>query len=124
MRLNILPPTLRPRQRYVIFEVISKKDFELAEIVGAIWDTAHQLFGEVGVSEFALWIPANLYDKQKRRGLVRCTHSSVEKVRAVLASIRTIANEPVILNVMGVTGTIRSAKKKYFGIVDLREYGE
>lgn len=115
---------MREKQRYFVFEVISKKSFELPEIINAIWDMSHQLFGEVGTSEFSLWVPSNLYDKGKKRGIVRCNHYSTEKVRAVLSSIRDINNEPVLLHVLGVTGTIKSAKKKFLGITDLTDFGK
>lgn len=122
MKLNPLPPSLRPKHRYLVFEVIADKPVELAEIVQAIWETAHRLFGEAGTAEFELWIPGNLYDRTKGRGLVRCTHDSVEKVRLVLASVRTAPTQQTVLKILGVTGTIKSAKRKYFGITTLGEF--
>lgn len=122
MKLNPLPPTLREKQRYLVFGIISKKDFELNELVSTVWDKAQQLFGEVGTAEFSLWVPANLYDKTKKIAIARCNHTSVEKMRAVLASIRDINNEPVLIHILGVTGTIRSARRKFFGITDLTDF--
>lgn len=151
-RLNTLPPTLRENARYLVFEIISKnhdafrpkgwkasndsetasrqafegsltqKDFDIAEVVDAIWQNSMALFGETGASKFSLWVPYNLYDRKKRRGIVKCAHTSVEEVRSALAAIRQIGNEPVIVHVLGVTGTILSAKKKFFGIVDLKAF--
>jgi len=119
---NIEQSGSEPRFRYLVFEVMSKKEVALPDVVQAIWQSSNQLFGEAGTAEFQLWIPANLYDKSKRRGLVRCTHDNVEKVRSVIASIKEVGSEPAILKVVGVTGTIRAAKRKYFGVVDLRAY--
>lgn len=121
-RLNTLPPTLRENARYLVFEIISKKDFGIAEVVDSVWQASLLLFGETGASRFSLWVPFNLYDLEKKRGIIKCAHTSVEEVRAAIASVRHIGNEPVIIHILGVTGTILSAKKKFFGIVDLKAF--
>ena len=121
-RLNTLPPTLRENARYLVFEIISKKDFDILEVVDAVWQSSMALFGETGASKFSLWVPFNLYDRQKKRGIVKCAHTSVEEVRSAIATIQQIGNEPVIVHVLGVTGTILSAKKKFFGIIDLKTF--
>ncbi len=119
---NTLPPTLRENARYLVFEIISKKDFDIAEIVDNIWQSSITLFGETGASRFSIWVPYNLYDRQRKRGIVKCAHTSVEEVRASLAAVRQIGGEPVIIHVLGVTGTILSAKKKFLGILDLKSF--
>ena len=121
-RLNTLPPTLRENARYLVFEIISKKDFDIAEAVDALWQSSLALFGETGASKFSLWVPYNLYDREKKRGIVKCAHTSVEEVRSAIAAIKQIGNEPAIVHVLGVTGTILSAKKKFFGIIDLKVF--
>ena len=121
-RLNTLPPTLRENARYLVFEIISTKDFDISEMVEAVWQSSMTLFGETGASKFSLWVPFNLYDRQKKRGIIKCAHTSVEEVRSAIAAIQQIGNEPVIVHVLGVTGTILSAKKKFFGIIDLKVF--
>ena len=123
-KLNPLPPTLREKQRYLVFEIISKKEFELGEVVSAIWNSALQTYGEVCVSSFSLWIPGNLYDKTKKKGIAKCNHNSVEQMRSVLATIKEIEGNPVCFMVTGVTGTIKSAKNKFMGIKTLEEFSE
>lgn len=122
MRLNPVPPSLKDNQRYIVFEIVSKKEVSFENVVVTVWNTSMQLFGEVGTSRFKLWVPSTLYDKVKGRGIIRTTHNTVEEVRAVLASIKEIDGESVIFYVLGVTGTIRSAKNKFLGIVDLRSF--
>ncbi len=123
MRLNTLPPTLRDNQRYIVFEVISKKDVRLGDVVDVIWSASLKLFGEVGTSKFKMWVPSQLFDAGRKMAVIRTTHDYVEEVRAVLASIKEIEGESVIFYVHGVTGTIRSAKNKFLGQVDLRDFG-
>ena len=122
MKLNPLPPSLRDNQRYIVFEIISKKDVQLENVVNAIWSTSLQLFGEVGTSKFKMWVPSQLFDARRKKAVIKTTHDSVEEVRAVLASIKEIEGESVIFYVHGVTGTIRSAKNKFMGQVDLRDF--
>jgi ribonuclease P/MRP protein subunit POP5 len=123
-KLNPLPPTLRDIYRYIVFEMITENDveFELGDVVNAIWHACLEFYGEAGTASFALWIPADLYLKDKHKGVVRCTHKYVEEVRLALASITHIRGKKVVFKVLGVTGTILSAKKKYLGLVNLQDY--
>jgi len=114
-KLNPLPPTLRENQRYIVFKIISKKKFEVSEVIEAIWKNTLRLYGDVGTSELSMWIPANLYNKERKEGIVKCNHLSVEKIRFSLTTIREINEERVIIKVLGTTGTIKSAKTKYLG---------
>lgn len=122
MKLSPMPPTLRDNQRYIVFEVISKREMTFENMVSAIWSASLQLFGEVGTSRFNMWVPSTLFDKTKKRAVIRTTHNSVEEVRAVIASIKEIEGESVVFHVLGVTGTVKSAKSKFLGMVDLRDF--
>lgn len=119
MKLNPIPPTLKENQRYIVFEIISGSDIIFDDVVNAIWSSSMQLFGEVGTSKLRLWIPSAFFDKDRKRGLIRTTNSSVEEARAAIAAIREIGGMKVIFYVLGVTGTIKSARSKFFGIRDL-----
>jgi len=123
MKLNPMPPTLRDNQRYIVFEIVSKKEVAFENMVNVVWSASLQLFGEVGTSKFRMWVPSMLFDKARKKGVIRTTHDSVEEVRAVIASVKEIEGESVIFHVLGVTGTIRSAKSKFLGQVDLRDFG-
>ncbi len=122
MALNMLPPTLRENHRYVVFEVISKKDIAFSGVVETVWKASLALFGDAGTSEMSLWVPGNLYDASKKKGIIRTNHFGVEKLRAAIMSIREINGEPVVFIILGVTGTIRSAKNKFLGIRDLKDF--
>lgn len=105
-----------------MFEVISNVDFNLEQVINAIWNAIFQLFGEVGASSFSLWVPSNLYDEKNGIGIIKCNHNSVECVRASLASIKDIEGNPAIFRTLGVTGTIKSAKRKFLGQVELTDF--
>jgi len=122
MKLNPIPPTLKDNHRYIVFEIISGCDILFEDVVNAIWSSSMQMFGEVGTSKLRLWIPSAFFDKDRKRGLIRTTNSSVEEARAAIAAIREIAGVKVIFYVLGVTGTIKSARSKFFGIQDLSDF--
>jgi len=124
MRLQILPPSLRQPYRYVVFEIISKTEVSFEDIVGCVWRSVLGLFGEAGASEIMLWVPKEFYNAKKKRGMIRSTHHGVEMLRAALASIKDINGEPAIVVVLGVTGTMRSAKDKFLGVVDLKSFAK
>ncbi len=113
MPIKRLPPTLRIRERYIVFQIMSDKGFRLDETVRCIWNSLLELYGEVGVSSFHIWIPSNLYNSDRGIGIIRCSHDAVQQVRASLALIKKMDGNKVTIRTLGVTGTIRSAKSRY-----------
>ena len=79
------------------------------------------MFGEVGTSEITLWMPSTLYNKTEKKGIIKTDNHSVEKIRAALACITNIENQKVIFKVLGITGTINAAKRKFLDPEDLQE---
>lgn len=122
--LKRLPPDIRIRERYIVFSIISEKTFTLEETVRTIWASALQLFGEVGTSRFHIWIPSNLYNEKRGIGIIRCSHDYVQDIRAALALIKKIDDEPVIIRTLGVTGTIKAAKTKFLDKKTLEDFSD
>lgn len=54
--------------------------------------------------------------------MIRCSHLAVENVRASLALINRIGDVRVIIKVLGVSGTIKAARRKFFGEKTLEDY--
>lgn len=123
MKLNPTPMFIGERDRYMVFEIVSKKEFPLASIVKTFWGAILQLYGEAGTASMSVRIPSNLYDRSQRKGIISCNHESVEMVRAAIASIRQIDGENVIVMTLGVSGTMKSAKQKFLRVVDLTSFG-
>ncbi|MFH1631279.1 MAG: Rpp14/Pop5 family protein [Candidatus Aenigmatarchaeota archaeon] len=119
---KILPPTLRTRGRYVIFEIVSESKLSYADFSAAMWNSLLDLMGELGVSEARCWLIKNLYDDKNQRGVIKCAHDRVEHVRASLAFIHTIGDTRATVRILGVTGTIKSAQQKYLGMKSLGSF--
>jgi ribonuclease P/MRP protein subunit POP5 len=121
-RPAILPPTLRPKARYIAYHVISTGKVTFPDVTAAIWRSALNFLGELGASAAQMRILKDSWDETRQIGLLRCSHLAVERVRAALALVQHIADAPAIVHVLGISGTIRSAKKKFFGEVDIESF--
>jgi len=86
-------------------EPLSEKD-----LVGAIWNSILQLFGEYGASQTNLYLveftPKNGY------AILRCSHKAVDVIRASVVAITRVNEKPVAIHVMRVSGTLRALRQK------------
>lgn len=117
-----LPPTLRERHRYLAYQVISDSKVTFQDIMAATWFAALGLLGELGAAAANIRFVKDSWNAEKQLGLLRVSHTAVEQVRAALALVQRIGDNPVVIRVLGVSGTIRGAQKKFFGEVDLGSF--
>lgn len=100
---------MRRKRRYIAFELIgeaSKRDIS--------WTINHVLHTrkmEVDKTMRKLV----LYDMDSRRGLLRCGHRQVNEVKAAMLSIKNIGGKEASFVSLGVSGTIKAAKRKFLG---------
>ena len=123
-RPNRLPPTLRPKSRYIAYQVISEKKLPFTDMMNAMWHSVLNFLGETGSSRASVWIIKNAWEEEKQVGLLRCNHTSVEEVRAALSLVQRVGYSPVIVRVLGISGTIKAARKKFFGERDLMSFSK
>ena len=121
-RPQTLSPTLRDRRRYLAFQVITKTEIPPADIAREIWHSILNFLGELGTAQSEVWLVKSVYDEKNRMGLIRCNHTAVEHVRTALALVSRVNEVPVTIKVIGISGTISAARKKYFGETDLKNY--
>jgi len=108
--LNYLPPSLRERKRYILFQVISEEPIKYEDLEQAVWNQLLDTFGEFGVSSMSLWLIKNLYDEEKQTGVIKCNHLSVPKVLVGLGLIPRLGDTRVIFKILKVSGTIKGLK--------------
>ena len=101
---STLPKSLRPHNRYLAFEVISESKILLQDLMSAINQQLLNFLGELGTSKARPWLMRNEYDEKKNKGLIKCSHTHVEHVRAALSLIEKIGDSRVIVRVIGVSG--------------------
>ena len=109
-RLKILSPTLREKERYIRFKIISEEPVVYSDVEGSIWSTLLDFYGELGVSQMSVWLVRNLYDENSQTGVIRCNNKSVTKVIADLGLIMRLGESRIIFKMLKVSGTIRGLK--------------
>ena len=95
-KLKILPPTLRERDRYIKFKIISENPVEYSDIEAAIWNTFLDFFGEQGVSKQSLWLIKNLWDEKEQVGVIRCNNKNVTQVLAGLGLLSRLCHSRIL----------------------------
>ena len=103
--------TRRIRRRYFALKIVSEQTVNERELIDTVWGAVHQLFGEYGASQVGLTLIE--YDPKGDYAVVRCSHKALEMVRASIASILKIKEKPVAIHVIGVSGTLKSLRKKF-----------
>lgn len=122
MRPKTLPSSLRKPQRYLVFEIISDNEIEFVDARDTIREAILEFLGELYASKSRFWIIENLYSKNK--GIIRCDPRYIEHIRVSLSLITYIGETQCLIRVIGVTGTIKSAKEKYLKEITLKNFGE
>ncbi|MFH1229320.1 MAG: Rpp14/Pop5 family protein [Candidatus Aenigmatarchaeota archaeon] len=119
-----LPSSLRGRKRYIAYQVISESQFIFQDFINSVWHSMLNLLGELGSSQAEIWIARDIYDEARQIGIIRCSHDNVEQVRTSLALIDRIGDVRVIVKVLGISGSIKATKMKFFGETRLTEFTE
>jgi ribonuclease P/MRP protein subunit POP5 len=106
-----LLPSLRERNRYIAFEIISDSDIARKDVVKAIWNSALQFLGELGASKTSIWVMD--WDDKMKNGILKVNHKSVDDVRAAMALLKGINGGRAIFHVRGISGTVKKARGKF-----------
>lgn len=113
MELKILPASMRPKKRYIVFEIISESPVAYKDFNVSAWGAFLTFLGADTSADAKIWLITNLYDSKGQKGVIRCSSAHVEKVRSAMSLITVVGESRSIVRVIGVTGTIKSAKSKY-----------
>ena len=100
----------RVKRRYLLLKIESAAPVEEGDLKDAVWNSVTKLFGEYGASQAGLFFVK--YDRERKDVVLRCSLKALEMVHASIVSITRIRNEPTIVNVLRVSGTIRALSRK------------
>ena len=109
-KLKILSPTLREKERYISFKVISEEPIVYSDLEAAIWNQMLEFYGELGASQMSIWLVKNLYDEKEQIGVIRCNNKSVQKVIAGLGLITRTGDARIVFKILKVSGTIKGLR--------------
>jgi RNase P/RNase MRP subunit POP5 len=73
----------------------------------AIWHQLQELYGEFGVSRIGFWVVT--YHPSEFSAILRCQHDQVRSLRAALAVVTQIGSTSLIIEIVGLSGTLRKA---------------
>jgi len=143
MKLKILPPTLRIKNRYLTLDIKSEGKLSKNDLVSVLWNGCLRLYGESETSAFNLWlmrlydinsINNNLaknewndkgYDDHRNdksvtnrpyyhyKAVLRCQRGYEYKVRGSLAMLSNHNSKKVNISTIGVSGTISSSIENF-----------
>ena len=100
----------RERRRYLALKVKSEEPLNGRTVVDAVEASVQRLFGEYGASQANLKLIE--YVPQNNQLVIRCSHKTLEKVRAAVTSTIEINGKIATIHVIGVSGTIKALSKK------------
>ena len=104
-------PALREKKRYVVFEVIGK-NANCTDVIVATKDSFIKLFGALETAKAAISGIKSNGDKC----MMRVNRRYVDKLKAAAILVKRIKNGTVILRSVGVSGSVKGATNKYFGV--------
>ena len=114
--LKPLLPTLKEKKRYLAFEIISKSKIRaFSEVSRAIWTSTLSFAGTKGAAKMGIWVFPEKYNMENQRGLIRVEHRNLDELKASLALINKIEEQPVIVRSIGASGILAKAERKYIG---------
>ena len=101
---------MRQRRRYIAFELIGSEAGK-DDIMRVI---CHSLYTHNPAFDRRM-LKLVFHDIDSRRGLLRCGHRQVGELKAAMANVKKIGGGKTSLLILGVSGTIRAAKRKFLG---------
>jgi ribonuclease P/MRP protein subunit POP5 len=109
-KLKVLPPTLREKKRYILFQVISEEPIVYEDLEQAVWNQFLDTFGELGVSRLGMRIVKNLYCPEKQACVISCNNNSVQQVITGLGLLSRLGDSRIIIKVLKVSGTVKGLR--------------
>lgn len=102
-----LPPSQRPKTRYVKFKIHSAESFEIGEVVSIIWENATEYMGVEGLSKSDMWIMGEEYESGEGFGVVRVKKSVLDSFISSMLFVDEIDGENCFVEVVSVSGSLK-----------------
>jgi RNase P/RNase MRP subunit POP5 len=100
---------MRPKRRYIAFELVGT-EMGKNDVIEAL----HSRFdGNSDLKYSKDLLKLVFYDSKSKFGLLRCGHKEVDAVKNIITQFG-IDNKTTSLNILGISGTIKAARLKFF----------
>lgn len=105
-----LMPSLRPKKRYVLFQLIADQKFTLVEVKEEVERCLTSFFGQLGLSKAGIMFIEEQFDAENQKFLLKVDNKYVDELISALILSKSIKNTPIIIKSVRVSGTINKAK--------------
>ncbi len=110
-KLKILIPSMRERDRYIYFKIISENKISFYDLENGIINTILGFYGESGFSKMSFWLIRNLWGEDNC-GVIKCNNNSVSKIILGLGLLPRLGDSRIIIDINKISGTIKGLKIK------------
>jgi ribonuclease P/MRP protein subunit POP5 len=100
----------RVKRRYLAVQVDVDGGLSQRDFLDAVWAAVTKLYGEFGASQTGLALVD--FDEEKKIAIIRASLTTLQQVRAAIATITRVAGKDAAIHVTAVSGTIKSLRKK------------
>lgn len=104
-----LMPSLRPKKRYVLFQIIAEQKFTLGEVKAEVERCLNSFFGQLGLSKAGIMFIDEKFDIENQKFLLKVDNKYVDELISALILSKSIKNTSVIIKSVRVSGTINKA---------------
>jgi len=113
-KIKPLLPSLKERNRYVAFEIISKDKIASFDSVSqAIWDSSINFLGELELGKAGLRMFKDSWEAGSQKAVLKVSHEYVNKIITSLSLVDEINKVPVMIHTLGTSGILKKSKKRY-----------
>ena len=98
---------MREKQRYLVYEVLSKNKISTIKIKKELNEGLYSYLGILGLSQANV----NFVDQYSNQGIILTNSKYMHHVKAALTLIANIDDIPVIINVKKVSGMLNKARE-------------
>ncbi len=110
-------PSLREKKRYLVFEIISKKDIKsFSDVSNLIWQSSLSFLGEVETAKAGIWVLPDKWSQKKQKGMIKVNNKYTDNLKTALTLIKSFKRQQIIIKSVGVSGMINKADKKYLAM--------
>lgn len=116
-KIKPILPSLREKKRYLVFEIISKKNIKsFSEVSNLIWQSSLSFLGEIETAKAGIWVLPDKWNQKKQRGMIKVNNKYVDNLKTALTLVKNFKRQQVIIKSVGVSGMVNKADKKYLAM--------
>ena len=104
--MKSLLPVLRESNRYIVFEVISKKQLNIQEVKKSLEEQILAFLGTLELAKSSF----RLINFKKNKGIIKINRKYLSKIKAALTLINNMEKEKITIKSRYVSGILKKAK--------------